>query len=70
MSKLDKVVKIKMGLGCFDSFDALVDIALSIDNYGLWNFAKMFRVLDENESAEEFAIEFYTAYNKEVRFRY
>jgi hypothetical protein len=45
--------------------DALVMISEGIDHFGLWRFCKEHDAL-VNNSAEEFAIQFYTAYNNEV----
>ena len=65
MEQLNKVIEQKMKLGCTDRYDALHDIKRSIDTTSPYDFAKMFRVL-ENDSAEEFMIQFMTAFNKEV----
>ena len=69
MTLLEKVVEKKIALGCVDRFDALEDIKCSIDTSSLWQFAKMFDVL-VNNSAEDFAMEFMSAFNKEVRCAY
>lgn len=70
MSLLDRVVELKIHLGCNDRYHALCDIKTSIDSTSLWQFAKMFGVLDKNNSAEDFAMEYYTAFNNEVEYTY
>ena len=70
MKYLDKVIAKKIELGCIDRQDALEDIRKSFDNTSPYQTAKFFGVLDENESAEDFAIEFMTAYNNEIWARY
>lgn len=67
---LDMVIDQELKLGIPDRIAALEDIAISIDNNNLYSFAKTRGVLDHRESAEEFSIEFMTAYNKEVGHRY
>lgn len=69
MDLLNRVIDMKMTLGCADRRSALEDIALSVEATGMYATAKTFRVLVD-ESAEEFAIQFMTAYNKEIGFRY
>lgn len=70
MTKLEIVIEKKIKLGCADRTAALVDIALSIETSDIWSFADIYGVLDERRSCEEFAIEFMTAYNNEIGFRY
>lgn len=66
MSLLDIVVQKKIGLGCMDRYDALEDIRRSLNTTSPYDFAKMFGVL-RNESAEDFMMEFMSAFNREVR---
>lgn len=66
MTKLEKVIGFKMKLGCADRREALEDILIGWKETGPYGVAKTFGVLDESESAEDFAIEFMTAYNKEI----
>ncbi len=65
-SLLDYVVRVKILFGCADRVAALEDIRLSIDLTSLYATAKVFDVLKDG-SAEDFALEFFEAYNKEVR---
>lgn len=65
MSLLDTVIAAKIALGCEDRYEALNDIMRSLETVSPYDFAKMFRVL-ENNSAEEFMIQYMTAFNKEV----
>lgn len=69
MELLNNVISKKINLGCGDRYDALMDIKKSIDTVGMYEFAKQFRVL-VNESAEEFAIQFMSTFNKEVYYWY
>jgi len=70
MSLLEKVVDAKLKLGCVDRVAALEEIADAVEASGsFYGVAKMFRVL-VNDSGEDFAVEFMTAYNAEVGFRY
>lgn len=68
-SLLGQVIRAKIKLGCADRLDALEDIKLSLDSYGPYQFAKMFHVL-KDDSAEEFMIQFMTAFNRDVRHTY
>lgn len=70
MTKLEKVIEKMIGLGAVDRIDALCEISRSCDINGMWNTANTFCVLDENRSCEDFAIEFMTAYNNEVNYKY
>ena len=69
MTLLDKVIAKKIKLGCEDRYDALKDIKLSLDAASPFDVAYFFDVL-VNDSAEDFMIEFMTAYNDEVRHTY
>jgi hypothetical protein len=65
MKLVEHVIATKIALGCADRFEALCDIKRSIDSTSLWQAAKTFNVLRDN-SAEDFAIEFFSAYNAEI----
>jgi hypothetical protein len=70
MSKLDDAVQtIRETLDC-DRSDALRYIARKVDKDGAFQFAKTFEVLDSNNSAEEFMLEFMETYNNEIERRY
>ncbi len=69
MTLLEKVIAAKIVLGCDDRQDALLGIRKSIEIDGLYQFAKTYRVLVDN-SAEDFAIEFMSAFNDEVFVAY
>ena len=69
MKILDKVINIKLGLGCIDRYDALCDIKLTIDEIGIYHTAKRYNVL-VNDSGEDFAMQFMAAFNNEVRYTY
>ena len=69
MTLLEKVIAKKIQLGCADREAALEDIALSVSQSSFYFVARMHCVLVE-ESGEEFAIEFMTAYNNEISLRY
>lgn len=62
---LEKVLAVKINFGCSDRHEALLDIQRSLESIAPYDFAKMFNVL-ENDSAEEFMIQFMSAFNKEV----
>ena len=62
---LEQVIEKKIALGCEDRYSALRDIKKSLETVSPYDFAKMFRVL-ANDSAEDFMIEYMTAFNKEV----
>lgn len=64
-TKLERVVAMNIALGSADRAAALCDIKLSTERRGLFQTARAFGVLVAN-SAEEFAIEFYTAFNAEI----
>lgn len=69
-SLLDKVVSAMYELGCSDRRAALVEIARQADrDGGFFHIAQTYGAL-VNNSGEEFAIQFMTAYNKEVSPRY
>lgn len=63
---LQQAIDQKIALGCADRKAALRDIKLSIDTTSLYTFAKMFKLLDATGTAEDFSIEFYTAFNDEI----
>jgi hypothetical protein len=67
-SLLDRVIDTQMHFGAVDREDALRWIAVNVES-DLWGFARMHGVL-VNDSAEEFAIQFYNAYNAEIGPRY
>lgn len=67
--ELNKVIEIKIDLGCIDRYDALVDIKRTIDEIGIYDTAKRYNVL-VNDSGEEFDMQFMSAYNNEVRYTY
>jgi hypothetical protein len=72
MELIEKAIAKKIELGAEDRVEALEDIARSIEFGGcggLYGFALQNRLLID-DSAEEFAIQYYTAYNKEVAYRY
>lgn len=71
MSLLQTVIDKKIAFGCVDRQDALYDIAKTMDSceFGPYKTAKMFGVLRDN-SAADFAIEFYSAYNAEIYPKY
>lgn len=63
---LDKVIEKKIALGCSDRREAMEEIRNQTRREcSFYSVAQTFRVL-VNESAEDFAIEFMTAYNKEI----
>lgn len=68
---LDKVIETLLALNdskIYDRYTALEYIAKQTDQ-DLFGFAKLHRVLVD-ESAAEFACQFYTAFNEEVYYRY
>lgn len=65
---LNKVLERAAAKG-YDRFDALVEIANLTDTKGLFQMAKHWGVL-VNESAADFACEFYSTFNREVAVRY
>lgn len=69
MNIIDKVIQIKIDLGCIDRYDALVDIKRTVDELGIYYTAKRYNVL-VNESGEDFAMQFMSAYNNEVKYTY
>jgi len=69
MELIEKAIAKKIELGCEDRDEALADIAKSIEIGSMWQFAKCFGLLVD-DSAEEFSIQFYTTYNREVAPRY
>jgi hypothetical protein len=72
MELIEKAIAKKIELGAESREEALEDIARSIEFGGvggLWGFAMQNRLLVD-DSAEEFAIQYYTVYNREVAPRY
>lgn len=67
---LERAISLLAGMGIEDRRDALIEISTSIDIQGAWGFAKMYRLLDEDNSCENFMIEFMTAYNNEISKKY
>lgn len=68
---LDKVIATLLALGddrIHNRYDALKYIADQTDR-DLFGYAKLHNVL-VNDSAADFACEFYTAYNEEISYRY
>lgn len=68
---LDKVIATLLALNdsrIYDSQSALEYIATQVDK-DLFGYAKLHNVL-VNDSAADFACEFYTAFNDEVYYRY
>jgi hypothetical protein len=65
---LNKVLERAAAKG-YDRFDALVLIAKLTDTKGLYQMAKHWGVLVQN-SAADFACEFYSTYNREIAVRY
>jgi hypothetical protein len=65
---LDKVLELAAAKG-FGRESALCDIATITDRKGLYESAKRWGVL-VNESAADFACEFYATYNNEIYYRY
>ena len=52
--------------GTTDRVTNLTEISKSCDLTSTWQFAQLFNLLDEDRSCETFAIEFMSAFNKEV----
>lgn len=67
--QLDIVLKRAEALYPNDRYAALVAIAEITEKHGLYRACKHWDVLVD-DSAEDFAIQFYTAFNKEVYYRY
>lgn len=66
MTLLDTVLEAKYKLlGNRGYHDAMIDIKISIDETSPYAFCKMFRVL-QDDSAEEFMIQFMTAFNRDI----
>ena len=56
--------------GKTDRHSLLCEIDRSIEILGLWNYANLNNLLDADRTCEEFSIEFMTAYNKEVSYKF
>ena len=67
---LEKAIKLMIGLGASNRYDALCEIEKSVSLSSMWCFARDFNLLDEERSCEEFACEFMTAFNNEVYYKY
>ena len=67
---LVKAINNETGLWCNDRYEALENISMMVDRIGMYGTALHYGVLNENKSAEDFAIEFMTAFNKEVGHKY
>jgi hypothetical protein len=66
---LEKVLMVKIIEGCESRVTALNQIRIDIECSSPWDVATRFGVL-ENNSAEEFMIQYMTAYNEEVTHIY
>lgn len=67
---LEKAIALMIGLGAKNREQALVEIDKSISLSSMWCFARDFNLLDEERSCTDFAIEFMTAYNNEIEYKY
>ena len=66
-SKLDSAINTMIGTGQVpDRYTALVQLERVVHGMGLFAFAKMYGLLDSVGSAEDLAVEFFTAFNAEV----
>ena len=67
---LTPVIERIIAEGAEDRIDALEVIAVKMERMGSWGFAKEYGTLDLSNTAEEFSIQFMSAYNKEIGPRY
>jgi len=56
--------------GTDDRRTNLIEIDKACNFTSQWQFAQLNNLLDKDRSCEEFAIEFMTAYNNEIGYKY